>query len=58
MGPDEKQHYEEAALEKSKEYEVAMAEYRRGEDAVSPAKQPKMSLPIVQDVDENEDGDE
>ena len=55
MGADEKKPYEKTALEKSKEYEVAMTEYRRNGGGASPAKQPKMSIPVPEDDDDEDD---
>lgn len=58
MGAEDKKPYEKTALEKSKEYEVAMTEYRRNGGGATPAKKAKVVEPEEDDDDEEEDDEE
>jgi len=55
MGADDKEPYEKDALEKSKEYEVAMTEYRRNGGGASPVKKAKVVQPMEDDDEEDDD---
>lgn len=61
LSPDKKGPYEKKALEESKKYEVAMAEYRKNGGGASPAKKAKVAEPEDDeddDMDDDEDEDD
>jgi len=58
LGDTKKKPYEARALEESKKYEVAMAEYRRNGGGASPVKKKKVEEPVDMEEDEDEDEEE